>query len=111
MGIDMEYGIWVIDMVIHHIDMVILDIDVGYGLMIWETTVSTWSSRISMWDMLSLWPCRKAVGVAHDGDGGHDVELFGVRSLLDVLQVRLDAEQRSGDRAVVAPQAGPCTRP
>ena len=26
-----RYGIWWIDMVIYHIDMVILDIDVGYG--------------------------------------------------------------------------------
>jgi hypothetical protein len=28
------------DMVIYHIDMVILDFDIGYGLMIWEMTVS-----------------------------------------------------------------------
>ena len=42
-------------MVIHHIDMVILDIDMGYGLMIWEMTVSIWSSSISIWDFLS--PC------------------------------------------------------
>jgi len=41
-------------MIIHHIDMVILDIDMGYGLMIWEMTVSIWSSWISMWDILSL---------------------------------------------------------
>jgi len=27
-------------MVIYHIDMVILDIDMGYGLMIWEMTIS-----------------------------------------------------------------------
>jgi hypothetical protein len=37
MGIDMEYGISIwdtyINMVIHHIDMVILDIDMGYELM------------------------------------------------------------------------------
>jgi hypothetical protein len=26
----------IIDMVIYHIDMVIVDIDMGYGLMIWE---------------------------------------------------------------------------
>ena len=43
-------------MVIHHIDMVILDIDVGYWLMIWEMTVSIWSSWISIWDILSLCP-------------------------------------------------------
>jgi hypothetical protein len=42
-------------MVINHIDMVILDIDMGYGLMIWEMTVSVWSSSaISIWDILSL---------------------------------------------------------
>ena len=29
-----RYGIWYIDMVIHHIDMVILDFDIGYGLSI-----------------------------------------------------------------------------
>jgi hypothetical protein len=34
------YGIWYVDLVIYHIDMVILDIDVGYGIMIWEMTVS-----------------------------------------------------------------------
>jgi len=49
-----RYGIWVIDMVIHHIDMVILDTDIGYGLMIWELTVSIWEMTISIWDMLSL---------------------------------------------------------
>jgi hypothetical protein len=35
-------------MVIYHIDMVILDVDMGYGLMIWEMIVS-------IWDILSLW--------------------------------------------------------
>jgi len=42
-------------MIIHHIDMVILDIDMGYGLMIWEMTVyvSKWSSPISIWDIMS----------------------------------------------------------
>ena len=54
MGIDMEYGIRVVDMVIHHIDMVILDIDMGYGISIWEMTVSIRSSWISIWDILSL---------------------------------------------------------
>jgi len=29
-------------MVIYHIDMFIMDIDMGYGLMIWEMTVSIW---------------------------------------------------------------------
>ena len=49
-----RYEIWYVDMVIHHIDMVILDIDMGYGLMIWEMTVSILSSWISMWDTWSL---------------------------------------------------------
>jgi hypothetical protein len=35
-------------MVIYHIDMVILDIDMGDGLMIWEMTVSIRSSSISI---------------------------------------------------------------
>ena len=39
---------------IYHIDMVILDVDMGYGLMIWGMTVSIWSSSISIWDVLSL---------------------------------------------------------
>jgi len=38
-------------MVINHIDMVILDIDMGYGLMIGEMTVSIWLSPISLWDI------------------------------------------------------------
>jgi len=49
-----RYGKWYITMVIHHIDMIILDIDMGYGLMIWEMTVSIWSSPISIWHVLSL---------------------------------------------------------
>jgi len=49
-----RYGIWYVAMVIYHIDTVILDIDMGYGLMIRKMTVSIWSSRISMWDILSL---------------------------------------------------------
>ena len=60
-------GIWHIDMVIHHIaivildiDMVMLDIDMGYGLMIWEMTVSIWSSWISIRDILSLCPAERA---------------------------------------------------
>jgi hypothetical protein len=52
-----QFGIRYIDMVVYHIDMVILDIDMGYGLMIWEMTVSIRSSPISIWDILSLWPC------------------------------------------------------
>jgi len=41
-------------MVIYHIDMIILDIDMGHGQMIWEMTVSIWSSSISIRDILSL---------------------------------------------------------
>ena len=37
-----RYGIRYIDAVIYHIDMVILDIDKGCGLMIWEMTVLIW---------------------------------------------------------------------
>jgi hypothetical protein len=37
---DYRYGILVIDMVIHHIDMVIQDVNMGYGLKTWETPVS-----------------------------------------------------------------------
>jgi len=29
--------------------------DMGYGLLIWEMTVSIWSSPISIRDVLSLW--------------------------------------------------------
>ena len=49
-----QCGIWYIDMVTYHIDMVIPDIDMGHGLMIWELTVSIQSSSISIWDILSL---------------------------------------------------------
>jgi len=59
----MGYGtaIWdtVYHLVIYYIDMVVLDIDMGHGLMIWEITISIWSSPISMWDILSL--CCKAM--------------------------------------------------
>ena len=53
--------IWVVDMgwcihtLIYHIDIVILDINMGYGLMIWEMTVSIWEMTMSIWDILSLW--------------------------------------------------------
>ena len=43
-----RYGIWYIDMDIHHMDMVILDIEKGFGISIWEMTVSIWSSTISI---------------------------------------------------------------
>jgi len=32
-----------------------MDIDMGCGPMIWEMTVSIWSSSILIWDVLSLW--------------------------------------------------------
>ena len=51
---DYRYGTWAIDMVIYHIDMVILDMEMGDGLMIWEMTVSIWSSPMSIWDILPL---------------------------------------------------------
>jgi hypothetical protein len=46
-----RYGIWGIDVIIFHIDRVILDIDLGYGLKTWEMTLSTWLSSISIWDI------------------------------------------------------------
>jgi len=49
-----RYGVRSTNMIVYHIDMVILDIDTGYGLMIWETRVSIWSSPISIWDISSL---------------------------------------------------------
>jgi len=42
-------------MVTYHIDMVMLDIDLGCGLMISEMTVLIWSSSISTWDILTVW--------------------------------------------------------
>jgi len=48
-------------MVIYHIDVVILNIDMGYGLVIWEMTVPIRSSWIPIWDILS--PCLHGVGV------------------------------------------------
>jgi len=56
MGYGDRYGIWNIDMVIYHIDMVILDVDIGHGILIRGMTVSILSSLISMWDILSLQP-------------------------------------------------------
>ena len=52
--IDYRHRIWYIDMLIYHIDMVTLDMYMGYGLMIWEMTDSIWSSSISIWVILSL---------------------------------------------------------
>jgi len=49
-----RFRIRYVDMVIYHIDMVILHVDMGYGLMIWEMTVSIWSSPRSISDILSL---------------------------------------------------------
>jgi hypothetical protein len=66
-----------IDMVVYHIDMVILDNDMGYGLMIWEMTVSVCSSAISIWDILSLWFNLHGLTPAGRGaplDERHEVE-------------------------------------
>jgi len=49
-----RFGMRYIDMIIYHIVMVILDIDMGYGLMIRQMTVSIRSSSASIWDILSL---------------------------------------------------------
>ena len=49
-----RYGIWHIDMLIYHVDRVILVIDMGYGLMILEMTESIWSSWILIWDISTL---------------------------------------------------------
>ena len=44
-------------MLIYHIDMVILDIDMEYGLMIWEMTISdTVISHINMGYLVTLAP-------------------------------------------------------
>ena len=43
-------------------DMVILDIDMGNWRMIWEMTVSIWSSPISIWDILSIWALARGTG-------------------------------------------------
>jgi hypothetical protein len=52
----------------YHIDMVILDVDTGFGLMIWEMTVWIWSSPILMWDILSL--CLEGRGQGAEGHVG-----------------------------------------
>jgi hypothetical protein len=49
---DMGYGIW--DIGIWDIDSVILDIDMGYGVSIWEMTLSILSFWITIWDILSI---------------------------------------------------------
>ena len=41
-------------MVVNHNDMANLGIDMGYGLMIREMTVSIRSSPVSIWDIFSL---------------------------------------------------------
>ena len=75
-----RYGIWYIDMVIHHIDMVILDIDMGYKTSIWEMTVSILFVMLDI-DMgyLVLWlplteamcRCRECVPVCwYDASSG-----------------------------------------
>jgi hypothetical protein len=42
-------------MIIHHIDMVILDIGMGYGTSMWEIIISILSPWISNSNILSLW--------------------------------------------------------
>jgi hypothetical protein len=64
MVIDIEYQ-WYMDMVIHHIHMVCMNIEMGYGLILWEMTVSIWSSGILISDILSLW----LIGGADVGGG------------------------------------------
>jgi hypothetical protein len=46
-----RYGIWANDVGDDSIDTVILDVGMGYGRMMWQMTVSIWSSWISIWDM------------------------------------------------------------
>jgi len=83
-----RYGIRYIDMVIYHIDMVILDIDLGHGLMIWEMTVSISSSPISIWDILSLCPAGRLMSplvslmVVKPSLGAYTRPLFGSTSAL-----------------------------
>jgi hypothetical protein len=48
--------------------MVIPDIDLGYGLMMWKMTVSIWSFPISIWDILSI--CQRQRGYTRDERGG-----------------------------------------
>jgi hypothetical protein len=55
-----RYGIWYIEMVMYHINMVIMDLDMRHGLMTRDMTVTIRSSPISIWDILSLWPWRAA---------------------------------------------------
>jgi len=58
-----RFGIQYIDKVIYHVDMVVLDIDTGIGLMIWEM-------KIAIWDILSL--ClgqRRRVGSGYRRSG------------------------------------------
>jgi hypothetical protein len=50
------------------IDMVSLDIDMGYGLMIWEMKVSIWEMTISIWDIVS--PCLRGGGGRSGGSSG-----------------------------------------
>jgi hypothetical protein len=49
--------------------MVFLDIDMGYGLMIWEMTVSIGSSGGTIWDILSLWAVPRRYAPAPRSSG------------------------------------------
>jgi len=46
---------WCLNRVTRYDPISIWEIDMGYGLMIWEMTTSIRSSPISMWDIMSLW--------------------------------------------------------
>ena len=59
-------------MFIYHIDVVILDMDMGYGLMIWPMPVSI------VWDSLSLClaqPAEQRRQGVRGGGGGHQPPL------------------------------------
>jgi hypothetical protein len=65
-------------MVIYHIDNVILDVDLGYGILMWEMTVSIRSSPISIWDIDTLGPAggmqsRSEPGRLHVAEAAADI--------------------------------------
>jgi len=81
-------------MVIYHIDMVILDIDMGYGLMIWEMTSSMWSSWRSIWDILSLCLEKELLRVAPHLN--HRLVPHVVLNLFPIAVVPADGGRRGG---------------
>jgi len=55
-------------------------VDMGYGLMTWEMTVSIPSSPTSIWDILSLWsPPAAAAGRFRVQGSGFRVQRLGFR--------------------------------